>query len=145
MITSFLLPHQLEKILILVFRGAVVRVIRIISQAGRSRVPWIYLVNRNGKRRATFVSVKELNLAFLRYLNQCNCEALPTVDRMGIRCRESFALSDAMKSLLKPGDTVFKHGRNSIGVVIEKNEQSLFVDWGDSLPLPEFPFLLELF
>ncbi|MGL5804711.1 MAG: hypothetical protein ACRC2R_03485 [Xenococcaceae cyanobacterium] len=136
MIHSKLLSKQLESILVLVFKGAIVKVIRIIKEAGRSRVPWVYLVNRNGQRRATFVSVSELNLAFLRYLNQCDRKALPV--------KESFALSAAMAKLLKQGDAVSKYGRSEMGVVIS-TEQSIFVDWGDGLPLPETPLLLELF
>ncbi|MGL5875664.1 MAG: hypothetical protein ACRC2R_25430 [Xenococcaceae cyanobacterium] len=136
MIHSKLLTKQLESILVLVFKGAIVKIIRIIKEAGRSRVPWVYLVNRYGQRRATFVGVKELNLAFLRYLNQCN--------RLLLKVDERFALSAAMAKLLKVGDTVFKIGRSEMGLVVSSG-QSVFVDWGDGLPLPESPILLELF
>jgi hypothetical protein len=136
MIASKLLPKQLEAVFSFLFNGAIVRVIRVIKEAGRSRVPWVYLVNRYGQRRATFIAVKELNLSFLRYLGQVN--------RNSIASKERVAISNAMREILKVGDTVFKQGKNQIGVIVSK-DSSVFVDWGDKQPLPEFPGFLELF
>jgi hypothetical protein len=39
---------------------------------------------------------------------------------------------------------VSKVGRNEFGTVVE-TKGSIFVDWGNGLPLPEFPLLLEIF
>lgn len=136
MIASKLLPQQLESILTLVFKGSIYKIIRIIKETGRSRVPWVYLVDRYGKRQATFVSVSELNRAFLNYLNECDRLRLPT--------KEKFALSAAMAKILKVGDAVFKFGCDKFGTIVS-TEGSVFVDWGDGLPLPEIPMLLELF
>jgi hypothetical protein len=136
MIQSKLLPNQLSSVLTLVFKGAIVKIIRIIKEAGRSRVPWVYVVNSYGQRRATFVSVKELNYAFLYYLHQCN--------RSVLTVKERFALSNAMARILQVGDVVFKVGYEQSGVVVSTSG-SVFVDWGDGLPLPEIPMLLELF
>jgi hypothetical protein len=94
------------------------------------------LVDRYGKRRATFVSVKDLNYAFLTYLNQC--------DRLHLPSKEKLALSAAMAKILKVGDAVFKFGCNDMGVVVS-TFGSIFVDWGNGLPIPEIPILLELF
>jgi hypothetical protein len=138
MIASKLLPQQLESVLTLVFQGSIFKIIRIIKEAGRSRVPWVYLVDRYGKRRATFVSIGELNRAFLNYLNECDRLRLPT--------KEQFALSAAMAKILKVGDAVFKFGCNKSGTIIATQDSiSVFVDWGNGLPLPEIPILLELF
>jgi hypothetical protein len=136
MIASKLLPKQLEAVFSFLFNGAIVKVIRVIKEAGRSRVPWVYLVNRYGQRRATFVSVRELNLGFLRYLSK--------IERTAIGVKESFKISKAMQEILKVGDTVVKQGKHELGVIVSK-EGSVFVDWGDGLPLPECPGLLEIF
>lgn len=135
MITSKLLPKQLEAVFSFLFKGAIAKVIRIIKEAGKSRVPWVYLVNRYGQRRATFVAVKELNLSFLRYLGQVNQNSIASKERL--------AISNAMQEILKVGDTVFKQGKQ-IGVIVSK-DNGVFVDWGNKQPLPEFPGSLELF
>jgi hypothetical protein len=72
MIQTKLLPQQLTDVITLVFKGAIFKILRIIKEAGRSRVVWVYLVDRYGNRRATFISVREMNIAFLNYLNQCD-------------------------------------------------------------------------
>jgi hypothetical protein len=129
MIQSKLLPQQLTDVITLVFKGAIFKILRIIKEAGRSRVVWIYLVDRYGKRRATFISVREMNIAFLNYLNQCDyATRIGKTKQNRLRSQEYFALSDAFALILKVGDMVFKVGRNEFGTVVE-----------------EFPLLLEIF
>jgi hypothetical protein len=136
MIQSKLLPEQLTDVITLVFKGSLFKILRIIKEAGRSRVVWVYLIDGYGNRRATFVSVREMNIAFLRYLDRIN--------RTLLKSKEQFALSDAFALILKVGDMVSKVGKNEFGIVLENNG-NLFVDWGNGLPLPEFPLLLEIF
>jgi hypothetical protein len=136
MIQSKLLPEQLTNVITLVFKGAIFKILRVIKEAGRSRVVWVYLVDRAGNRRATFISVREMNIAFLKYLDRCN--------RTSLKSKEQFALSNAFALILKVGDMVSKAGKNEFGIVVENNG-NLFVDWGNGLPLPEFPLLLEIF
>jgi hypothetical protein len=102
----------------------------------------VSIENRWGQRRATFVAFRELNRAFLEYLT--------TLDRLKLKFDEKIVLDRAMYVLLKPGYTVFKLGKNTCGVVVEKllsprKLPTVWRDWGNGLPLPGQPSLLEIF
>lgn len=142
MINKTLFLKQLKDIFLLLFRQGAARIVRIIKECGRSRVPWVLLENRWGQRRATFVAFRELNRAFLEYLT--------TLDRLKLRFDEKLVLDRAMYILLQPGYIVFKLGKNTFGVVVEKllspgKLPTVWIDWGNGVPFPEQPSLLEIF
>ena len=128
---------QLQSVFAIMLRGAGARVIRIIKQCGRSLVPWIYVENAWGQRRATFVSFRDLNRAFLQWHL--------TLNQMKLSFDERSALATAMYALLQVNDLVFKAGQPNLGVVASKIQNTVFVDWGDGVPMPECANLLEIF
>lgn len=142
MINHYLFPNQLEQTFAFLFNGRKITVIRYIRKAGRSGVLWIYF-SIGGSLRASFISVKDLLLAYYRWLS--------TINLLRNRADENKAIGRANFVLLNVGDLVFHATRsdNKAGVITEKTclkrLPTIYVNWGSGVSMPEMPWLLECF
>ena len=95
MINQPLFDDQFFQVLGLLFNGKKATILRWLRQTGRSRVTWIYF-SLNGSLRASFVSFKDLTLAYLRWLN--------TVKILKLKREERKAIGRANYLLFNVGD-----------------------------------------
>ncbi|MDJ0690511.1 MAG: hypothetical protein QNJ41_18625 [Xenococcaceae cyanobacterium MO_188.B32] len=142
MINQPLFNNQLKEVLGFLFQGRKITILRFIRHCGRAKVTWIYY--SQGKfLRATFISFKELTRAFLLWLS--------TINLLETKLDERKAIGRANYMLLSVGDAVFHSKRkdNRLGVIVEKTLQNylsiVWVDWGDSVPIPEMPWFIEVY
>ena len=137
-----LFPSQFDRVLQFLFKGKAT-IFKSIRRCGRSGVTWVYFAIGQ-QLRASFVSFKDLEEAYLKWLT--------TVDILQSTSDEKRAIGRANFILLKVGEPVFHVSRkdNKLGVITEKRISErklplLWVDWGNGLPVPEQPELVECF
>ena len=141
MINRHLHQNQLKNLFGFLFRNRIINIMRLIPKCGRSSVPWIYF-SVGSSLRATFVSFRELQQAYFRWLQQ--------VDIFACSMAEKTAIGRANLEIFSIGDVV-SHNANpdKLGYIEAKEYQgkvpTILVDWGNGTPMPECPWLLEAF
>ena len=124
-INRILHNEQIEQVLRTLLINKPVKLLKFIARTGRNStsVPWIYIENEiTGERMSTFVSMKDVFLAFWTWLETAQVLFLAFWQRISI--------SKVIWQYVEIGETVYNQGYGWVKVVDK--------DWTEGKGIPRF-------